>query len=198
MMAWYSIKLIGNTLSLIDQRNIPKTIEYFSCKNYKDVIYAIKDMVVRGAPAIGIAAAYGYYLGFLELKSTEAMAKCEKELIAARPTAVNLEWAVLRMKSILLKYQNETFEEISDALRKESEAIHDEDIEMNKKMAVIGSAIVPEEATILTHCNTGALATGGYGTALGVIKKAYELGKVKHVYADETRPRLQGGRLTAF
>lgn len=201
-MDWYSIKLIDDRLSLVDQRVIPKKIEYYSCRTYQDVIFAIKDMVVRGAPAIGIAGAYGYYLGFLALGQEkdfmEKMMCCEKELIGARPTAVNLEWAVLRMKAVLLAHQKDGFETIKKRLKIEGDAIHQEDILMNIKMGEIGSGIVPENANILTHCNTGALATGGYGTALGVIKKAFELGKVNHVYADETRPRLQGGRLTAF
>lgn len=191
-------------LILIDQRKLPNAYEMFECKSYKEVDFAIKDMVVRGAPAIGIAAAYGVYLAAIEfkemkkedfLKSLEAACNV---LYNSRPTAVNLMWAVNRMRRVIKENSNRDIEEILKELKNEADTILSEDIEINKKMAEFGNEIVKVGARILTHCNAGALATGGWGTALGVIRMAHYSGKNIFVYADETRPRCQGAKLTAW
>jgi len=193
-----------NTLKLIDQRKLPTEIEYFECSNYLDVKKAISVMVVRGAPAIGATAAYGFYLAALEFVNKGSanlyleLKKAGEELNSARPTAVNLSWAVKNM----LKLTSENIEKEDDKLLKilkeRADKIAEDDVKINKKMAENGNTLIKENDTILTHCNTGALATVGYGTALGVIREAHFTGKNIKVYADETRPRLQGARLTAF
>lgn len=191
-------------LILIDQRKLPNTYEMFECKNYKEVDFAIKDMVVRGAPAIGIAAAYGVYLAACEFKEMEKesffknLEDACSVLYNSRPTAVNLMWAVNRMRNVIEKNSNRDIEEILKALKNEADTILSEDIEINKKMAEYGNEVVKVGARILTHCNAGALATGGWGTALGVIRMAHYSGKNIFVYADETRPRCQGAKLTAW
>ncbi len=181
-------------LKLIDQRVLPTTFTYFLCKTSEDVAFAIKDMVVRGAPAIGGAAGYGVYLAAKEAGGDIKIFNEKCDVIAnSRPTAVNLVWAVGRMKNIAEKTgMNLT------ALIDEADKIVKEDIEMNRTLSRIGNDVVPPNATILTHCNTGALATCGWGTALGIIKEAHYSGKNIFVYADETRPRFQGARLTAW
>lgn len=185
-----SLEFKNDELILLDQRILPQKVEYLTFKTSEEVANAIKDMVVRGAPAIGGAAAYGVVLACKEAGDNKPLfdQKCEY-LIQARPTAVNLSWAVNRMRTLPFDYQ---------ALLNEARLIEKEDVEMNRAIGKAGSAVVPQGATILTHCNTGALATCGWGTALGVIKQAYEDEKDIFVYADETRPRLQGARLTAF
>ncbi len=191
-------------LILLDQRKLPAEIKYFTAENYKDVEFAISNMVVRGAPAIGATGAYGVYLAALEFKGLSKekfitkLKQANKKLAKARPTAVNLSWAIKQMEILIDEYRGEKKEEIIIKLYKEAERIKNEDIKTNKRMAVNGNQIIPEEATILTHCNAGALATVDYGTALGVIREAFSSGKNIKVYADETRPRLQGARLTAF
>lgn len=194
-MEWFSLKFENDQLILIDQRILPEHVEYVPCKVYEDVVFAISDMIVRGAPAIGISGAYGYYLGFLQGADMEV---CKKALIDSRPTAVNLEWAVMRMDQVYQGVKHLSREEIRKSLEKEAVSIHEEDIQMNYDMATFGVEVIPDGAQVLTHCNTGALATSTHGTALGVIRSAFKEGKVKHIYADETRPRLQGARLTAF
>lgn len=199
-----TIEFKGDKLFLIDQRKLPLVNEKYICKDYKEVEFAIRDMVVRGAPAIGATAAYGVVLAAKEFKNQareEFLTNMEEAcdfLNEARPTAVNLMWATKKMKKIMEENKNSSVEEIYQELKKEADIILNEDIETNKTMARHGNEIVPEGATILTHCNTGALATAGYGTALGVIREAHNTGKNIFVYADETRPRLQGGRLTAW
>ncbi len=199
-----AIEFKDDKLFLIDQRKLPVLFETFICESYQDVEFAIRDMVVRGAPAIGATAAYGVVLAAKEFKNQnkenflENMGKACDDLNQARPTAVNLMWAIKRMKSIIELNKNLDVIEIHQMLEKEADIILAEDIEINKLMAKHGNEIVPQNATILTHCNTGALATAGYGTALGVIREAHYSGKDIFVYADETRPRLQGGRLTAW
>lgn len=189
---------------MIDQRKLPHKIEWYVCRSYKDVIKAIKDMVIRGAPAIGIAGAMGLVLGAYSIKSTsyEAFIKrlleIAEKIIEARPTAVNLKWAIERMLKLAYSMKDKPVYEIKEALYLESEKILKEDIEINKRIGKNGERLIPDRATILTHCNAGSLATGGYGTALGVIRAAYEAGKKIEVIADETRPWLQGLRLTAF
>ncbi len=194
------LRLENEKLFLIDQRKLPKKYTEFECKNYHDVIFAIAEMVVRGAPAIGAVAAFGMFLAGKEFAESdnffEKMTSAKNELDAARPTAINLMWATGRMLSVLDKAASN--QKNCQALKIEADKIAQEDIAINKKMGKIGAEIVPTKATILTHCNTGALATVGHGTALGVVRSAIEKGKEIFVYADETRPRLQGARLTAW
>lgn len=180
----------GNSLALLDQTKLPAEETWLTYTDYRQVAQAIKIMVVRGAPAIGVSAAYAYCLAALEgadLREAKAV------LAASRPTAVNLFWALERMERMASACGGDP-----QTLIAEAKAIHAEDVEMNHTMGVFGAAVVPEHAHILTHCNAGALATGGYGTALGVIRAAHEQGKIDLVYADETRPLLQGARLTAY
>jgi methylthioribose-1-phosphate isomerase len=189
---------------MIDQRKLPCRVEWFVCKGYKDVIRAIGTMVIRGAPAIGVAAAMGLALGARSIRTRsvekfrERFREMASGMIKARPTAVNLRWAVERMSSLVENMAQGNVDEIKQALREESQIVLDEDIEINRRMGRNGQKLVPKKATILTHCNAGSLATGGYGTALGVIRAAREAGKEIQVIADETRPWLQGLRLTAF
>lgn len=199
-----TIEFKEDILYLIDQRKLPISYEIFECRTYKDVDFAIKDMVVRGAPAIGATAAYGVVLAakeFLKEDKGKFLANMEEamELLnKSRPTAVNLMWAIRRMKALIERNKDLSVNEIYEKIKEEADTILKEDIETNKKMGKYGNEIVGEKATILTHCNTGALATAGFGTALGVIRAAFYSGKDIFVYADETRPRLQGGRLTAW
>ena len=199
-----SIEFKNEVLYLIDQRKLPNSYEIFECKTYSDVNFSIKEMIVRGAPAIGAAAAYGVVLAAKEFLKEDREIFFEKieealEVIAnSRPTAVNLMWAVKRMKKVIEKNKELELIDIYQALKKEADSIYLEDIETNKKMAKFGNEVIKENAVILTHCNTGALATVGYGTALGVIREAHYSGKNIFVYADETRPRLQGSKLTAW
>ncbi|MDD2296861.1 MAG: S-methyl-5-thioribose-1-phosphate isomerase [Sphaerochaetaceae bacterium] len=203
-----TLEFKDNMLHLIDQRVLPTEYSIFTCKNYKEVEFAIRDMVVRGAPAIGATAAYGVVLAAREFKSiftTEgptqfrvALGEACDFLDASRPTAVNLHWALQRMLHLYDRSKWQTWTAVDNGLLHEADVIREEDIATNKALSKIGNAIVPQNATILTHCNTGALATAGWGTALGVIKEAFYAGKNIFVYADETRPRLQGARLTAW
>jgi len=193
-----------NLLKLLDQRRLPEVIEIYVARTFQDVIFAISKMVVRGAPAIGAAAAYGVYLAALQFKDRDkdeflsAIFAADEELAAARPTAVNLTWAIKRMEMVLKDNPDLSVDRYLTLLLAEAGEIAREDIETNQTMARYGNEIVPEGAIILTHCNAGALATVDYGTALGVIREAHFSGKKISVYADETRPRLQGARLTAF
>lgn len=200
--SFITLEFKDGALHLIDQRVLPASYTYFICKTYEDVEFAIRDMVVRGAPAIGATAAYGVYMAASRLATkrgfrTELRKACDF-LAKSRPTAVNLEWAIGRMWETFLKVEIEPTEKILFALKTEADAIRSEDIATNKAMSRIGNQVVPHKATILTHCNTGALATAGWGTALGVIKEAFYDNKDIFVYADETRPRFQGARLTAW
>ncbi|MFA6844804.1 MAG: S-methyl-5-thioribose-1-phosphate isomerase [Sphaerochaetaceae bacterium] len=197
-----TLEFKNDQLVLIDQRVLPTQLTYFTCKNYQDVEFAIRDMVVRGAPAIGATAAYGFYMAARSLidgKDFQArLFEASDFLNAARPTAVNLHWALNRMKEAYLKVYKEKKQTILETLKSEADKVRSEDIATNKEMGRIGNAVIPLHAHILTHCNTGALATAGWGTALGVIKTAFFDHKDIFVYADETRPRLQGARLTAW
>lgn len=184
-----AIRWQGNSLALLDQTKLPIQEIWDDYTDYRAVAEAIQRLVVRGAPAIGVAAAYAYCLAFMENPAPEAMARAQEMLAASRPTAVNLFWALARMSRC---------EQTLPTLTREAESIHREDIVMNRKMGKHGAELVPKGARILTHCNAGALATGGYGTALGVIRAAHAMGKVEMVYCDETRPLLQGARLTAY
>ncbi|NQU13597.1 MAG: S-methyl-5-thioribose-1-phosphate isomerase [Desulfobacteraceae bacterium] len=199
-----TIEWDGQYVRMIDQRKLPSRIEWYVCRGYRDVIKAIEKMVIRGAPAIGVAAAMGLALGGFSIrtKSTatfmDKFKKMGQEMLLARPTAVNLRWAVERMVGLVERMKTVPVDEIKSVLKEESEKILAEDIEINRRMGLNGQELVPAKATILTHCNAGSLATGGYGTALGVIRAAHEKGKKIKVIADETRPWLQGLRLTAF
>lgn len=193
-----------NCLELLDQTRLPAEITFIKCKEYQDVAAAIKRLAVRGAPAIGAAAAYGLVLA---VKKTEARSKKEllaeleasaSELKSTRPTAVNLSWALDRLLRKLRALASDDPETLSQALLEEAHAIYREDVAGNRKMGEYGQELIPRKARILTHCNAGALATAGYGTALGVIRSASEAGKDISVFVDETRPLLQGARLTAW
>jgi methylthioribose-1-phosphate isomerase len=196
----------NDTVVMIDQRKLPAKEVYVRCKTAAEVARAIKTMVIRGAPAIGVAAAMGIALGARNSKATGTQKLAAEfykicELMAStRPTAVNLFWAIDRMKRSFAAAveAGESVEQIKDRLDREANAIHDEDIASCRAMGAFGAAVVPHQARILTHCNAGALATAGYGTALGVIRAAVEAGKQVTVVADETRPFLQGARLTAW
>ena len=194
-----SIQWKDDRLVVLDQTMLPKREVYCTCLTYKDVIDAIKTMKLRGAPLIGVAAAFGIVLGAKTYGDGSKdflpylMKVCE-EVQIARPTAVNLRWAVERMKQVITKAPN--LDGIASALEEEAVTIYNEDKAINKKIGKNGSELIPEGAKILTHCNAGALATAGYGTALGVIRSARN--KNIKVMACETRPFLQGSRLTAF
>lgn len=191
-------------LELLDQSKLPIEKTYLKCRDHLDVAAAIKRLAVRGAPAIGAAAAYGLVLGTMRLQahSKEAfVAEVEaiaRELAATRPTAVNLRWAMNRLLHKLRTAETKDLRELKTALLAEAKLIYQEDIVNNHKLGEYGQVLIPFGARILTHCNAGALATAGYGTALGVIRAAQEAGKKVSVYADETRPLLQGARLTAW
>jgi methylthioribose-1-phosphate isomerase len=185
------IRWHGDRLELLDQRLLPDQTVYVTCRTAAEVAAAIRDMVVRGAPAIGCAAAFGAALDGGTPSGYEILAK-------SRPTAVNLFWALERMRARLVAERGADPEAMRAALRREAEDILAEDIAACRALGLAGAALVPEGARILTHCNAGALATGGYGTALGVVRAAVEAGRRLSVLADETRPFLQGARLTAW
>jgi methylthioribose-1-phosphate isomerase len=196
----------GDVVVMIDQRKLPAQEVYVRCKTAPEVARAIKTMVIRGAPAIGVAAAWGIALGMRRSTATgtqkfaaEFQKTCEL-MAATRPTAVNLFWAIERMKRTFADavQAGQSVDQLKDALDREAEMIHDEDVASCRAMGSFGADVVPTDARILTHCNAGALATAGYGTALGVIRGAVEAGKAVAVFADETRPFMQGARLTAW
>lgn len=195
----------NNSVVMIDQRLLPTKEVYNRYRDYKGVAKAIKDMVVRGAPAIGVSAAMGMALGALKIKTKDKKvfkreyAKIARHMAATRPTAVNLFWAIERMGKLFASLiEDHTIGEIKERLIEEAKRIHDEDIEINMRMGKAGGRLLKNNSTVLTHCNAGALATAGYGTALGVIRGAIAAGKNIRVFADETRPFLQGSRLTAW
>jgi len=196
----------ADAVVMIDQRKLPAEEIYVRCKTAPEVARAIRTMVIRGAPAIGVAAAMGIALGMRRSAATgtqkfaaEFHKTCEL-MAATRPTAVNLFWAIDRMKRSFgaAARAGESVGQIKDRLDSESMAIHDEDVASCRAMGAFGAEVVPSNARVLTHCNAGALATAGYGTALGVIRGAVEKGKRVVGFADETRPFLQGARLTAW
>jgi len=189
---------------MIDQRLLPGEYRVVSLENYHQVVVAIQEMVVRGAPAIGASAAFGMALAAqasqalnVEGMRNELSAAAEA-LVASRPTAANLAWAVGRILRVVNKGNFKRAPDLRDAVLDEAQRIADEDVEINKRMAEHGAALMGKNETVIHHCNTGALATVDWGTALGVIRMAYEQGKGPHVLVDETRPRLQGARLTAW
>lgn len=199
-----TISWAGDTVVIIDQRALPHEERYLTCRTYGEVIDAINGMAIRGAPAVGIAAAMGIALGVRNTPGGTVREKFPRLCDAfarTRPTAVNLFWAIDRMKA---RFEKEMAaspvdeERIKEILIDEARRIREEDIETNRRIGAHGRTLISEADTILTHCNAGALATGGYGTALGVIRAAHEDGKIVHVLVDETRPLLQGARLTAW
>ncbi|HME42342.1 MAG TPA: S-methyl-5-thioribose-1-phosphate isomerase [Syntrophorhabdales bacterium] len=191
-----------NQLHLLDQRRLPFKKVYVKCKTLQDVSKAIKNMTIRGAPLIGIVAAYGMYLGVRQVSRSRKIVKesdvaqVYQRLQATRPTAVNLTWALDRMRDVYRQYKDS--DDLLEFLLQAAVAIHVEDIENNRRMGQYGAELIDDGDLILTHCNAGSLATGGYGTALGVIRAAHESGKRIRVIATETRPYLQGARLTAW
>ncbi len=198
------IKYSEGVLSLIDQRLLPTEEAWLEYRDYQAVAEAIRSMVVRGAPAIGVTAAYGAYFGARDIQADtygEFVSEFDKicaVLAATRPTAVNLCWALDRMKSLVRANPDQPVGNLKIGLEYEAMAINDEDIRINMSMGRHGAELLPDQVRILTHCNAGALATAGYGTALGVIRAAVAAGKQVVVLADETRPFLQGSRLTAW
>ena len=181
-------------LRLLDQRSVPNEVKFRDCYSMEDVASSIEDMTVRGAPAIGVAAAYG--IAVAAEGGADAVLAAIERLSKTRPTAVNLYWSLKRMSAVFeCCRKNDNFASVLEA---EAVKIHADDIQINKKLAFYGQGLLPSKGTVITHCNAGALATAGYGTALGVFRAAAENGKKLKIYADETRPRLQGARLTAF
>jgi methylthioribose-1-phosphate isomerase len=182
----------GDHLSLLDQRRLPREEVWVACRNAEDVAQAIRDLVVRGAPAIGIAAAYGFVLAARAAADRATIDAAIEELRRSRPTAVNLFWALDRMRAALDGGAD------AAALEREAQAIEAEDLAANRRMGELGAALIEGGSGVLTHCNTGSLATAGFGTALGVIRAGYGRGRIARVFAGETRPWLQGARLTAW
>jgi methylthioribose-1-phosphate isomerase len=201
-----TIAFEADLVVMVDQRKLPSAEVYVRCRTAMEVARAIKTMVIRGAPAIGVAAAMGIVLGMERSKATgtrQFAAELQKtcDLMAAtRPTAVNLFWAIERMKRTFAEgaQAGESVDQLKTRLRLEAERIHDEDVASCRAIGTFGAGLIPDQSRVLTHCNAGSLATAGYGTALGVIRGAIESGKRVRVFADETRPFLQGSRLTAW
>jgi methylthioribose-1-phosphate isomerase len=183
---------------MIDQTKLPREETYVTCTDYKQVADAIRTMVIRGAPAIGVAAAMGVALGMQQAETPREFDEICATLAATRPTAVNLFWAIERMRRLYLELQGGPLLEIRAKLKTEAQQIRLEDIAINECIGRNGASLIPDGKTVLTHCNAGALATAGYGTALGVIRAAVAAGKKIDVFADETRPFLQGARLTVW
>jgi methylthioribose-1-phosphate isomerase len=199
-----TLEWTDNGVRFNDQTKLPMEETYVTCKTHEQVADVIRTMVVRGAPAIGVAAAMGIALGMKNSKA-ESVGELKQELDQicdvigkTRPTAVNLFWAIQRMREKFERARVRPLAQIKHELIEESKRMHAEDIAANQAMGRHGATLMPSEGGVLTHCNAGALATAGYGTALGVIRAAVEQGKKIHVYADETRPFLQGSRLTAW
>ena len=194
------IRWTGDALELLDQRKLPFATEYLTCRTSDEVADAIHVLAVRGAPAIGIAAAWGVVLAAREIEAdsaNEAAGKLEpalQRLNAARPTAVNLAWALARMRAALARADDNW----RAALQREAESIDSEDLAANRRMGALGASLIAPGSGVLTHCNTGSLATAGFGTALGVIRAGVAQGRIDHVFAGETRPWLQGARLTVW
>jgi methylthioribose-1-phosphate isomerase len=203
MSSFKTIEWKEDRVVMIDQTKLPCEETYVECMTYEEVADAIKRMVIRGAPAIGVAAGMGIALGAVNLRTAEmagfiaGVKRIADVILATRPTAVNLSWAVKRMLALLDEGEGDVGE-LKSRLVKEARTIHEEDIESCKRIGKAGAALIKDNSTVLTHCNAGALATGGSGTALGVIRAAVEEGKRIKVIATETRPFLQGARLTAW
>jgi methylthioribose-1-phosphate isomerase len=199
-----TIEIAPDCVRLLNQRKLPLTEEYLECRTYQEVAEAIKTLVVRGAPAIGVAAAAGIALGMQQLEAvsggnvTEQFEHICTTMAQTRPTAVNLFWAIERMRACAAQYRQAPLAQLQQALLAEAQRLLQEDIAINRRMGEHGLPLIPPHSTILTHCNAGALATAGYGTALGVIRAAHFAGRQIQVLADETRPVLQGARLTTW
>jgi len=196
-----TIQWIDGAVVMIDQRRLPLEEKYVTCRSFQEVATAIRDMTIRGAPAIGVAAALGVALGVLRASETNLDAQMEEicaTLAGTRPTAVNLFWAIGRMKRVYASVAGQPIGEIRRRLVEEALLVREEDIAICRAIGRNGASLVPDGKTVLTHCNAGALATAGYGTALGVVRAAVEAGKRIDVFADETRPFLQGARLTVW
>jgi methylthioribose-1-phosphate isomerase len=188
-------------VEMIDQTRLPHVEEFVLCRNYQEVADGIRNMIIRGAPAIGVAAAMGVALGAAQADDEDFDAQFEticQTLAATRPTAVNLFWGIERMRRLRQSLAGQPLSAVRERLIEEAQAVHAEDIAINRQIGAHGAPLVPDGKTVLTHCNAGALATAGYGTALGVIRAAVESGKKIDVFADETRPFLQGSRLTVW
>lgn len=199
-----TIEISPEGVRLLDQRKLPITEEYVDCRTYQEVATAIQSMIVRGAPAIGVTAAAGIALGMQQVQPgsnialAEAFERIGATMARTRPTAVNLFWAIDRMRVCFHTHSKNPLSQLQQALWAEAHRLLQEDIEINRRIGMHGLSCVPADSTVLTHCNAGALATAGYGTALGVIRAAHFAGKRVHVLADETRPFLQGARLTTW
>ncbi|MBI2118823.1 MAG: S-methyl-5-thioribose-1-phosphate isomerase [Elusimicrobia bacterium] len=210
VLAFRWVKSPSKKLMILNQLLIPHQEKWIECTHHEDVADCIRHMNVRGAPAIGCVAAYGLVLSSLEKKFADSKAlisylySSAQTLFSTRPTAINLYWALERMKKAVkdikpqAKNERAKIKEIRETLEEEANKIYEEDLDGNYRMGDLGAKLFPKEAVILTHCNTGSLATSGWGTALGVIRTAYHKGKIKKVLVDETRPYLQGARLTAW
>jgi methylthioribose-1-phosphate isomerase len=203
-MKFKTIEWKGDRVRLLNQRRLPLEVRYIDCRDASSVARAIRTMAIRGAPAIGVAAAMGIALAAKRIQShrpgvfLKDIEKVCHEMRQTRPTAVNLFWAVDRMKKVLDQVHTLGVEEIKKRLEEEALEIYEEDVEVNRKIGAKGKILIRNGDGVLTHCNAGALATAGYGTALGVIYAAWAEGKRFHVFVDETRPLLQGARLTAW
>jgi methylthioribose-1-phosphate isomerase len=193
-----TIQWTDSGVVMIDQTRLPREETYVTCTDYKQVAEAIRSMVIRGAPAIGVAAAMGIALGMQQAQSAADFDQICDTLARTRPTAVNLFWAIERMRRLYSELQASPLEEIRAKLVSEAQQIRLEDIAINECIGRNGAPLIPDGKSVLTHCNAGALATAGYGTALGVIRAAVASGKKIDVFADETRPFLQGARLTVW
>lgn len=204
MSSFKTIEWKDDRVVILDQRKLPTEEVYIECHTVEDVAQAIKEMAIRGAPAIGVAAAMGVALGALKYKDKSRKGfLSEFEMITStisktRPTAVNLFWAINRMKDVVDENKDKNINEIKEQLIKKAKEIYANDVEACRKIGKIGAELIENQSSVLTHCNAGALATAEYGTALGVIRAAYENGKKIQVIATETRPYLQGARLTAW
>ena len=203
-MSFRTIEWRDNSVVMIDQTRLPGEEVYNTYTNFEAVAEAIRNMVIRGAPAIGVAAAMGIALGARDIIANtresffHQLENVCDVMASTRPTAVNLFWAIERMKRVVREASDKPIKEICEALKNEAIRIEEEDLAICRNIGKWGASLIPDSAAILTHCNAGGLATAGYGTALGVIRAAYEAGKKIRVFADETRPWLQGARLTAW
>jgi methylthioribose-1-phosphate isomerase len=204
MKDYFSVRWVDGIVRMLDQRLLPGEVVYRDFVQYGEVASAIQQMIIRGAPAIGVAAGFGLALAAFHSRASHTseliieLNSAAEELKRSRPTAVNLFGSINRIMRIVSQAEKSNLDELKQAVVSEAQSIADEDVQMNKKIAMNGQQFIPDEAQLIHHCNTGALATAGYGTALGVIRAAHELGKKIHVYVDETRPRLQGARLTSW
>jgi len=199
-----TIELVDGVVRMLDQTRLPREVVYVDCKDYHVVAEGIKKLWIRGAPAIGIAASMGIAIGAREIKAgnfadfMKGLEPVFQTLLATRPTAVNIQWAVDRTRKLLSERKDESVDALKMFLTEEANRVLEQDIEINKTIGKWGARFIKDGDTIITHCNAGSLATGGYGTATGPIRVAVEQGKKIHVYADETRPVLQGCRLTSW